>query len=172
MIDNTFGELDAHLMREGKHPRLHDKLGPHHVPGGVRFAVWAPHAAAVSVVGDFNDWTPGATPMLELPETGGVWSVEVPGVAEGALYKLHITTQAGEALWKADPFALRQELDRTPPRSWWTPEHRVARRGVDGIARSPRRCADGDLRGPPRLVAAHRRPLAHVPGDRAAASNT
>ena len=58
-----FGELDAHLMREGKHPRLHEKLGSHPVPGGTYFATWAPNAAAVSVIGEFNDWKPGANPL-------------------------------------------------------------------------------------------------------------
>ena len=53
---HAFGELDAHLMREGTHPRLHDKLGAHPTPQGTRFAVWAPNAVEVSVIGDFNDW--------------------------------------------------------------------------------------------------------------------
>ncbi|HSR96356.1 MAG TPA: hypothetical protein VLM79_04755, partial [Kofleriaceae bacterium] len=71
---HTFGELDAHLMREGTHPRLHDKLGAHPAPGGTRFAVWAPNALAVSVIGEFNQWTPGVHPLRELPDTGGVWT--------------------------------------------------------------------------------------------------
>ncbi len=140
MTDNTFGELDAHLMREGMHPRLHDKLGSHHIPGGVRFAVWAPHAAAVSVVGDFNDWVPGATPMIELPATGGVWTVDAPGVAEGALYKYYITTQAGEALWKADPFAFRHQREPDTASIVWTPEH-AWRDEAWMASRAPRRDA-------------------------------
>ena len=61
--DDSFGELDAHLMREGTHPKLFDKLGSHPTKEGVRFTVWAPHAASVSVVGDFNAWDPMATPL-------------------------------------------------------------------------------------------------------------
>ncbi len=123
MTDNAFGELDAHLMREGLHPRLYDKLGSHHIAGGVRFAVWAPHAVEVSVVGDFNAWEPGATPMIELPGTGGVWSVDVPAVVEGALYKYHLTSQAGVALWKADPFAFRHEREPNTASIVWTATH-------------------------------------------------
>src|SRR5262249_28755086 len=67
---NAFGELDAHLMREGTHPRLFDKLGSHPTADGTRFAVWAPSAAAVSVVGDFNQWSPDAHPLRRLPNTG------------------------------------------------------------------------------------------------------
>ena len=104
-----FGELDAHLMREGKHPRLHDKLGAHPVEGGTHFATWAPHAAAVSVIGEFNGWKPGATPLASLGETG-VWQGFVPNVGKGALYKLHIKSKVRNyEVAKADPYALRQE---------------------------------------------------------------
>ena len=120
---HVFGELDAHLMREGKHPRLHDKLGSHPIDGGTRFAVWAPHAVAVSVVGDFNAWTPGATPLHALPATGGVWSADVPGVARGALYKYHLTPATGAALWKADPFAIRHEREPNTASIVWTAAH-------------------------------------------------
>jgi 1,4-alpha-glucan branching enzyme len=121
---HAFGELDAHLMREGTHPRLHDKLGAHPTPGGTRFAVWAPSALAVSVIGDFNDWTPGAHPLHELAGTGGVWSGELPGVGRGALYKYHVRSRVrGYEVAKADPFAIRNEC---PPRTGsivWTAEH-------------------------------------------------
>ena len=121
---HAFGELDAYLMREGTHPRLHDKLGAHPTPGGTRFAVWAPGALAVSVIGDFNGWTPGAHPLHELPGTGGVWSGELPDVRRGALYKYHVRSRVrGYEVAKADPFAIRNEC---PPRTAsivWTADH-------------------------------------------------
>ncbi|HEY1817043.1 MAG TPA: 1,4-alpha-glucan branching protein GlgB [Kofleriaceae bacterium] len=110
VTDAEFGELDAYLMREGKHPRLYDKLGAHVGPAGTTFAVWAPSAAAVSVIGDWNGWRAGATPLRELPNSGGVWRGFAPNVAAGALYKLHIESKhGGYQVAKADPFARRAE---------------------------------------------------------------
>jgi 1,4-alpha-glucan branching enzyme len=120
----SFGELDAHLMREGTHPRLFDKLGAHPVDGGTRFSVWAPHAASASVVGDFNDWDPAATPLVALPNTGGVWSGTVPGVGHGALYKFYLQPAQGEGLFKADPFARRSQREpETASVVWATDDH-------------------------------------------------
>jgi 1,4-alpha-glucan branching enzyme len=121
---HAFGELDAHLMREGTHPRLHDKLGSHPTPDGTWFATWAPNALAVSVIGDFNQWTPGAHPLRELPSTGGVWSGFVPGVARGALYKYHVRSRLrGHEAAKADPFARRHEREPNTASIVWTAEH-------------------------------------------------
>jgi 1,4-alpha-glucan branching enzyme len=121
---HAFGELDAHLMREGTHPRLHDKLGSHPTTDGTRFAVWAPNAAQVSVIGDFNQWTPGAHPLRELPDTGGVWTGLVPGVTNGALYKYHVRSKLrGYQVAKADPFAIRHECAPNTASIVWTAEH-------------------------------------------------
>ena len=109
----TFGDVDAHLFREGKHPRLHEVLGSHPTKDGTRFAVWAPHAEAVSVIGDFNGWKPGANPLalITTPDTGGVWSGTVPKLGKGALYKYHVRSKVrGYEVAKADPFALRHEV--------------------------------------------------------------
>ena len=107
---DAFGELDAYLMREGKHPRLHEKLGSHRVGDAVRFAVWAPNAAVVSVIGDWNSWEPGVHPLEPVGDTG-VWQGLVTGVPKGALYKYHLTSkQAGYVVAKADPYAIRHEL--------------------------------------------------------------
>jgi 1,4-alpha-glucan branching enzyme len=120
----AFGELDAHLMREGTHPRLYEKLGSHPNEHGTRFAVWAPNAGAVSVVGEFNQWKPGTHPLRELPNTGGVWSGFVPGVARGALYKYHIRSrQHGHEVFKADPFALRHEREPNTASIVWATQH-------------------------------------------------
>jgi 1,4-alpha-glucan branching enzyme len=107
---NEFGELDAHLMREGKHPRLHEKLGSHPTDRGTYFAAWAPNAASISVIGDFNHWQPGANPLEPIDDTG-VWKGFVPDVGKGALYKLHVRSKTkGYEVAKADPYALRHEV--------------------------------------------------------------
>ncbi|HEY5921631.1 MAG TPA: 1,4-alpha-glucan branching protein GlgB [Kofleriaceae bacterium] len=118
-----FGELDAHLMREGKHPRLHEKLGSHPTRDGTYFATWAPHAVAVSVIGDFNGWKPGAHPLAPLGDTG-VWHGSVPGVGKGALYKLHVRSKhRGYEVAKADPFSLRHEVAPGTASIVWTGEY-------------------------------------------------
>jgi len=114
---HAFGELDAHLMREGRHPRLYDKLGSHPIPGGARFAVWAPHAKSVGVAGAFNGWKPAA--MTQLPATGGVWTLDVKGVKAGATYKYLID----DTLWKADPFAFRHQREPDTASVVWAPAY-------------------------------------------------
>jgi len=107
------GELDIHLLAEGRHEQLADCLGAHpcSIEGvaGTRFAVWAPNARGVSVVGDFNAWDGGRHCMRLRPECG-VWEAFVPGVAAGALYKFEITGRDGRLLpQKADPLARKTE---------------------------------------------------------------
>ena len=119
-----FGELDAHLMREGKHPRLHDKLGSHLTDGGTYFATWAPNAAAISVIGDFNGWKAGVNRLEPIGDTG-VWQGTVPNVGKGALYKLHVRSKhRGYEVAKADPFALRHEIAPGTASIVWTSNHR------------------------------------------------
>ena len=116
----TFGELDEHLMREGTHPKLYEKLGAHPDATGTRFAVWAPHAAAVSVIGDWNEWAPGASPLAPLGTTG-VWQGRVDGVGRGDLYKLHVRSKESDyQVAKADPFALRHEIAPGTASVIWT----------------------------------------------------
>src|SRR4051794_29899819 len=102
------GEVDLHLFSEGNHHRLYDKFGAHlRSVGDVRgvyFAVWAPNAQRVSVVGDFNGWDGRVNPMRRLLG-GGVWELFLAGVAEGAHYKFEIRTHSGHLLLKSDPFA-------------------------------------------------------------------
>jgi 1,4-alpha-glucan branching enzyme len=111
----TMGELDVHLFREGTHPRLGDKLGARLATiggvGGVFFAVFAPNAEGVSVIGDFNGWRKGETPLAR--REAGLWYGFVPGLEKGATYKYHIVGPGGVfRVDKADPFGIRQE---TPP---------------------------------------------------------
>ena len=99
---------DRYLFGEGTHYVIYNKLGadPKTFDGkdGYYFAVWAPHAASVSVVGDFNNWDPDACPMQVL-ETSGIYERFIPGIKPGELYKFAITTQTGKVIFKADPFA-------------------------------------------------------------------
>jgi 1,4-alpha-glucan branching enzyme len=108
----TVGELDLYLFGEGKHERLWDKLGAHEqvVDGvaGTGFAVWAPNARAVRVVGDFNGWDGRLHPMRSLGASG-VWELFVPGVGTGTHYKYELITAAGDLVLKADPMALATE---------------------------------------------------------------
>ncbi len=112
-FESSFGEQDLHLMGEGAHYRAYEKMGAHltEIEGvaGVRFAVWAPNAHRVSVVGEFNNWD-GRRHVMRLHPGIGVWELFVPGVTEGALYKFEIKTRHGEILpLKADPYAFYAE---------------------------------------------------------------
>ncbi|MER6396349.1 1,4-alpha-glucan branching protein GlgB [Kitasatospora sp. NPDC001603] len=107
-IAPTLGELDLHLISEGRHEQLWRALGSHvRTVGGVpgtAFAVWAPNAAGVRLIGDFNHWDGTAHPMRSLGSSG-VWELFVPGLAEGTQYKYEIHTRQGWVLDKADPLA-------------------------------------------------------------------
>jgi 1,4-alpha-glucan branching enzyme len=105
---------DLFLFNEGTHARLADKLGAHPSPDGTRFAVWAPNAEAVSVVGDFNGWDRDAHALSPMGASG-VWSGVVEEAAVGHVYKFHVRSRyAGHRADKADPFASFAEL---PPRT-------------------------------------------------------
>jgi 1,4-alpha-glucan branching enzyme len=95
-------DFDKYLLGEGTHREIWRVLGAHVSPEGTHFAVWAPNARAVSVVGDFNDWDPARAPMAPVG-TSGVWEANVDGVGDGALYKYHIIDAKGATRLKADP---------------------------------------------------------------------
>jgi len=109
----TLGERDLHLLMEGRHELLYECLGAHarEIDGvdGTAFAVWAPAARSVSVVGDFNSWDGRLHPMRSLGASG-VWELFLPEVGAGARYKYEIRTQAGERRLKADPLAFEAEV--------------------------------------------------------------
>jgi len=111
----TIGELDLHLFGEGKHEEIYHKLGAHvHKIGrtsGVAFAVWAPQAAGVSVVGDFNNWD-GRFHQMRSLSGSGVWELFIPELPEGVLYKFEIRQRRGLPFLKADPYA---QLAEVPP---------------------------------------------------------
>ena len=111
-------DQDIYLFNEGTHYRLYQKLGAHltmvgRTPG-THFAVWAPNARYVSVIGDFNNWTPAAHPMKPR-DSSGIWELFIPHVEPGAIYKFHIVSNYdGFTVKKADPFGFRHEQ---PPRT-------------------------------------------------------
>jgi 1,4-alpha-glucan branching enzyme len=111
----TIGELDLHLFGEGKHEEIYEKLGAHATRidrvKGVAFAVWAPHAAGVSVVGDFNGWD-GRIHQMRMLGGSGVWELFIPELPVGVLYKFEIRTRRGLPFLKADPYG---QLAEIPP---------------------------------------------------------
>jgi 1,4-alpha-glucan branching enzyme len=106
---SIMGDVDLHLFSEGNHLQIYEKFGAHlrqvGDASGVYFAVWAPNAQRVSVVGDFNGWDGRVNPMRRLLGSG-VWELFLPEVGEGAHYKFEVRTPRGALLLKADPFAL------------------------------------------------------------------
>ena len=109
----VLGELDLHLLVEGNHLASYQKLGAHPIVHegveGVAFAVWAPNARRVSVVGDFNDWDGRRMPMRRR-HAGGLWEIFVPGLRPGHLYKYELIGPDGGLLpLKADPYAEQAE---------------------------------------------------------------
>ncbi len=108
-----FSEYDRYLFGEGKHYQIYRKLGAHPVKqddsSGTNFAVWAPNARSVSVVGDFNSWNPQSHIMNRV-EDSGVYELYIPGVSEGYTYKYYIVTANGEGIYKTDPYGNYAEL--------------------------------------------------------------
>lgn len=108
----TMGELDLHLLAEGRHERLYEKLGAHVIRHegipGISFAVWAPNARSISLVGDFNGWDGRVHPMRSLGGSG-IWELFVPDLTPGHKYKYEIHPQKGPPLLKADPYARHTE---------------------------------------------------------------
>ncbi len=119
----TLTDLDLHLWNEGTHFRAYEKMGAHcdqqNGVSGVHYAVWAPNARQVSVVGDFNGWRPNAND-LRPTGTSGIWQGFIPGCQQGALYKYFIESQhQGYRVAKADPFGFAAEIrPQTASKVW------------------------------------------------------
>jgi len=116
---SLFTSFDIYLFKEGSHFRLHEKLGSHTMSvGGVDgtlFALWAPNAEWVSVMGDFNDWDPDSHRLAPRWDGSGIWEGFIPGVGHGSLYKYHLKARGSDYRTdKSDPFAFYWEV---PPRS-------------------------------------------------------
>ena len=108
----TIGELDLHLAGEGTHTRLWEKLGAHRrvMDGieGVSFAVWAPNARGVRVVGEFNSWD-GRLHQMRTLGLSGIWELFIPDIPDGSFYKFEVVTAQGEPILKTDPYAFATE---------------------------------------------------------------
>ncbi len=106
-------EMDRYLFGNGTHYEIYNKLGAHPMTlngqNGIYFAVWAPHAIAVSVVGDFNNWNPEATPMVPL-DSSGIHEAFVPGLGLGEYYKYAVTARNGKVVFKSDPYGSQAEF--------------------------------------------------------------
>ena len=135
-------DYDLYLHTQGTYFRSYEKMGAHPVEGGIHFAVWAPNAAAVSVIGNFNDWNPAKNAMNLRPEAG-VWELFVPGAKNGACYKYHITSRRDDyTVAKADPYAFYSELrPGTASRVWdlesyaWQDSNWMAARPANPVVR-------------------------------------
>lgn len=126
----TLGEIDQHLIAEGRHEQLWDVMGAHtHIyetelgpVHGVSFAVWAPNAKGVRVVGDFNFWDGTASPMRALGSTG-IWEIFIPEIGDGTRYKFEVFGHDGVRRLKADPFANATEIPPATASVVFTSQH-------------------------------------------------
>ncbi|HWC14722.1 MAG TPA: 1,4-alpha-glucan branching protein GlgB [Actinomycetota bacterium] len=142
----TLGDVDLHLAGEGSHRKLYEKLGAHvrteRGVTGVGFAVWAPNARSVRVVGDFNSWDGRIHPMRSLGSSG-VWELFIPDVGEGAYYKFEVVSAQGSLILKSDPYAFQTEEPPGTacrvhqPHYRFTDEEWVARREASDPQASP-----------------------------------
>jgi len=109
----VLGSIDEHLFGEGKHERIYEKLGSHlrrmGKVDGVSFAVWAPHAEGVSVVGSFNNWD-GRLHQMRRLGASGIWELFIPDLEAGAVYKYEIHRRGTPRFLKADPYAFYAEV--------------------------------------------------------------
>ena len=157
----VLGPLDDYLLVEGTHQRLYERLGAHAITHegveGVLFAVWAPQAKRVSIVGDFNQWD-GRRHTMRKRVDSGIWELFAPGLGEGTVYKYEIVGAGGNLVpLKADPFGFGSEMRpstasivaRTDNFTWGDEAH-IAWRTNGRCPAQPH----VDLRGASRLVAA------------------
>jgi 1,4-alpha-glucan branching enzyme len=146
-VQSALSEFDLYLLAEGTHSRAYGKLGAHIVEAGglqgVQFAVWAPNAQRVSVIGDFNNWDPEANALVQ--RTGGVWDSFIPGLKPGTRYKYHLVSRyRNYTADKSDPYGFATEIrPQTASRVWdldsysWHDESWMANRPARKSQHSP-----------------------------------
>lgn len=109
----VLSEYDTYLFNEGNHHRIYEKMGAHLLKHenseGCHFSVWAPEAARVSVVGNFNSWD-GRVHQMRMLGSSGVWEIFIPKISEGELYRFEIKTKTGSTILKSDPYAFLTEV--------------------------------------------------------------
>ena len=122
---SRFSDFDIYLFRQGSHFKLYEKFGAHPMTAGdgkvgVYFAVWAPNAKTVSVVGDFNGWNTGAHKLSARRDSSGIWEGFIAGLNAGTLYKFHVESNSGKyRANRGDPFAYYNEVPpKTSPVIW------------------------------------------------------
>ncbi len=160
----TLGAMDLHLASEGTHQRLYDKLGAHPriLDGveGVSFAVWAPNARRISVVGDFNHWDGRQHPMRRLGASG-IWELFIPGIAPGELYKFELLDARGKIVLKLDPLAFATQV-RPDTAGVIAPETRHPWRDSDWMSA---RATRDPLHAPMSVYEVHLGSWMRVPGE-------
>ncbi|MFO7721171.1 MAG: 1,4-alpha-glucan branching protein GlgB, partial [Gillisia sp.] len=124
---SLISEYDVHLFKEGKHFHLYKKLGSHIIDAagfkGVYFALWAPNAREVSVIGDFNNWFKHANEMIPRQDESGIWELFVPEAKKGSIYKYFIRSNSGFEAEKGDPFAFMWEIPSNTASVVWDLEN-------------------------------------------------
>src|SRR4051812_39809953 len=144
---SLFTDYDVQLFRAGKHFHLYKKLGNHQVihqnTKGTYFAVWAPNARSVSVVGNFNGWNRQNDPMYPRWDGSGIWELFIPALRQGEVYKYFIEANNGYTVEKGDPFAFYWEIPpATASKVWdidfkWNDKKWIGKRGVDPVLSKP-----------------------------------
>lgn len=138
-------DVPLYLFHEGSNARAYEYFGAHKTADGVCFRVWAPRAASVSVVGDFNDWDVLAAPMQSVPQSGGVWELTLPNIKQYDAYKYNIVSQSGKSFMKSDPYGVHMETRPGTATKYyevadcyeWTDSAWLAARGKKNIYKSP-----------------------------------
>lgn len=138
-------DVPLYLFHEGSNARAYEYFGAHKTADGVCFRVWAPRAASVSVVGDFNDWDVLAAPMQSVPQSGGVWELALPNIKQYDAYKYNIVSQSGKSFMKSDPYGVHMETRPGTATKYyevadcyeWTDSAWLAARGKKNIYKSP-----------------------------------
>ena len=138
-------EVPLYLFHEGSNARAYEYFGAHKSAAGVTFRVWAPHAASVSVVGDFNEWNENAAVMHYVPDSDGVWEITLPELAPYAIYKYRIVSKNGKVTMKCDPYGVHMETRPGTATKYyelencyeWTDGDWCAARGKQNVYKSP-----------------------------------